>query len=78
MRSDNSNSSVKHRLLYGAVVGAIFGMFIGTMPGNDPILGTLGLLAGAATVGSLCAVSQNFWESLQSAWELLRISFWRW
>jgi hypothetical protein len=81
MRPDSTDSDsfgLKHRFLYGSVVGAILGMIIGTLPGNDPILGLLGLASGAFIIGSLAAVSSGFWESLRAAWELLRVSFWRW
>lgn len=71
-------SHLKNRLFYGGVVGAILGMIIGTMPGHEPIVGVLSMGLGAVVIGSLAAVSQNFWESLCGAWELLRMSFWRW
>jgi len=76
---DNSDSpDLKHRFLYGAVVGAFLGMTIGSLPGNDAILGLLGLISGAVIIGGLAAVSSGFWESLRAAWELLRVAFWRW
>jgi hypothetical protein len=68
----------KHRFFYGAVVGAILGMIIGTMPGLNPMLGLIGLGAGALVLGGLAACSKSFWESLLAAWELVRVAFWRW
>jgi hypothetical protein len=76
--SANEKSDFKTRLFYGAVVGAIFGMIIGTMPTNDPMVGLLSMALSAAVVSGLAALSENFWESLRAAWELVRISFWRW
>lgn len=76
-RSDDS-SSLKTRLIYGAVVGAFLGMFIGTMPGNHPALGIIGMGLGAMLISGLSVVSTSFWESLLAAWELVRVAFWRW
>lgn len=79
MRPENQNtSSLKTRVIYGGVVGAFLGMIIGTMPGNDPLLGVIGLGSGAVIIAALAAVSHDFWESLVAAWELVRIAFWRW
>lgn len=77
-RSANEKSDLKTRLFYGAVVGAVFGMIIGTMPTNEPLVGLLSMVLSAAVVSGLAAFSENFWESLRAAWELVRISFWRW
>ena len=74
----DNKSDFKNRLFYGGVVGAILGMIIGTMPTNDPVVGILSMFLTAAVVSSLAAVSESFWESLCAAWELVRISFWRW
>jgi hypothetical protein len=71
-------SDVKDRLFYGGVVGAILGMIIGTMPGNEPLVGVLSMGLGAVVISALAALSDNFWESLRAAWELVRMSFWRW
>jgi hypothetical protein len=76
-RSDDS-SSLKTRLTYGAVVGAFLGMIIGTMPGNHPALGVIGMGLGAFLISGLSVVSNSFWESLLAAWELVRVAFWRW
>jgi hypothetical protein len=77
-RSANPKSDLKNRLLYGAVVGAILGMIIGTLPTSDPIAGLLGMGLSAVVIAALAALSESFWESLRAAWELVRISFWRW
>ena len=77
-RDTDTHSTLKSRLLYGAVVGAFLGMFIGTMPGNEPLVGLISMGLGAAVIASLAAASNHFWESLRAAWELVRISFWRW
>jgi hypothetical protein len=69
---------IRHRFFYGAVVGAILGMIIGSMPGNDAVLGLVGLGVGALLLGGLAALSKSFWESLLAAWELVRVAFWRW
>jgi len=71
-------SDLKDRLFYGAVVGAFVGMLIGTMPGNEPWAGILSMGLGAVVISALAAASDNFWESLRAAWELVRMSFWRW
>ena len=76
--SANEKSDIKDRLFYGAVVGAILGMIIGTMPTNDPVVGLLSMFLGAGVISVLAAVSESFWESMRAAWELVRISFWRW
>lgn len=68
----------KSRLFYGSVVGAILGMIIGTMPANEPVVGILSMGLGSVVIGGLALLSNNFWESLCSAWELVRVSFWRW
>jgi len=79
MHSENPlNSELKNRAIYGGIVGAIVGMIIGTMPGYEPLVGILSMGLGAIVVGGLAVVSKNFWESLCAAWELLRVSFWRW
>ena len=77
-RSANEKSNIKTRLFYGAVVGAILGMIIGTMPANDPLVGLLGMGLSAVLISGLAAFSESFWESMRAAWELVRISFWRW
>jgi hypothetical protein len=74
----DSNSDLKTRLFYGGVVGAILGMIIGTMPANDPRIAIIAMGASALIVSALAAVCDSFWESLRAAWELVRISFWRW
>ena len=74
----SETSDLKNRLTYGGIVGAILGMIIGTMPGNEPLVGLLSMGLGAVVIASLAAFSKGFWESLCSAWELLRMSFWRW
>jgi hypothetical protein len=56
----------------------MLGMLIGSMPGNDGVLALIAMATCAAVVGILAVVSLNFWESLRAAWELLRVSFWRW
>jgi hypothetical protein len=79
MQSENPvNSELKTRAIYGGIVGAILGMIIGTMPGNEPLVGILSMGLGAVVIGGLAVLSKNFWESLCAAWELLRVSFWRW
>jgi hypothetical protein len=79
MRPENSEkSAVKDRLLYGGLVGGLLGLTIGTMPGNSAELGLYGLLAGSALIGGLAVASTNFWDSMRAAWELVRVSFWRW
>lgn len=78
MNPEKNSSDYKSRLAYGALVGAILGMIIGTMPGNDPLVALLSMGVSAAVIASLAAVSDSFWESLRAAWELMRISFWRW
>ena len=70
-------SDVRDRLFYGAVVGACFGMVIGSLP-NDPRVEVLSMVLSAAVVAGVAALSDNFWESLRSVWALLRYSFWRW
>ena len=77
MHSDK-NPDYRSRLMYGAIVGAILGMIIGTMPTNDPRIALLSMGFTAAVIGGLAVVSNSFWESMRSAWELMRISFWRW
>jgi hypothetical protein len=77
-REQQSESGLKTRLFYGGVVGAFLGMIIGTMPANEPIVGLLSMGVGATLISGLAALSDNFWESLRSAWELVRIAFWRW
>jgi hypothetical protein len=77
-RSDNEKPDWKNRLFYGAVVGAILGMIIGTLPTNDPLVGLLGMGLSAVVIAVLAAFSESFWESLRAAWELVRVSFWRW
>ena len=76
--SANEKSEMKDRLFYGAVVGAILGMIIGTMPTNDPLVGLLSMGLSSIVVSALAGLSESFWESLRAAWELVRISFWRW
>ena len=79
MQSENPvTSELKNRAIYGGIVGAILGMIIGTMPGNEPLVGILSMGLGAVVIGGLAIVSKNFWESLCAAWELVRVSFWRW
>jgi hypothetical protein len=70
-------SDLKDRLFYGMVVGACFGMVIGALA-QDPRVEVLSMLLSAGVVASLAALSDNFWESLRSAWALVRFSFWRW
>jgi hypothetical protein len=53
-------------------------MIIGTMPMNDPRIGVISMAFSALLISALAAVSDSFWESLRAAWELVRISFWRW
>jgi hypothetical protein len=77
-RSTNEKSDFKTRLFYGAVVGAVLGMIIGTLPTNDPVAGLLGMGLSAVVIAALAAFSESFWESLRAAWELVRVSFWRW
>ena len=77
MHSDK-NPDYRSRLMYGAIVGAILGMIIGTMPSNDPRIALLSMGVSAAVMGGLAVVSTSFWESMRAAWELMRISFWRW
>ncbi len=77
-RPQESTSDLKTRLFYGAVVGAIVGMIIGTMPANDPRIAIISMGASALIISALAAVCDSFWESLRAAWELVRISFWRW
>ena len=77
-RENDSQNNFRSRLLYGAIVGAILGMVIGTMPGNEPLVGLLSVGVGALIIAVLAAASNHFWESLRAAWELVRISFWRW
>lgn len=77
-RDKPRKSELKNRLFYGGVVGAILGMIIGTMPGNEPLTGVLSMGLCACVIGGLATVSNHFWESLCAAWELLRVSFWRW
>ena len=71
-------SELKSRIFYGGVVGAILGMIIGTMPANDPRVAVISMGVSALLIASLAAISNSFWESLRAAWELVRISFWRW
>lgn len=79
MRPANSEkSNFRDRLLYGALIGALLGLTIGTMPGNDASLGLWGMLAGAGLIALLSVACNSFWESLRAAWELVRVSFWRW
>lgn len=78
MRSKSKMSELKNRFLYGGLAGALLGMLAGTLPGSDPVLAIYGLLAGGALIGGLALLSESFWESLRAAWELLRVSFWRW
>ena len=78
MNPDKDPSDYKSRLMYGAIVGAILGMIIGTMPSNDPRVALLSMGLSAAIIAALAVVSNSFWESLRAAWELMRISFWRW
>jgi hypothetical protein len=78
MHPEKNPSDYKSRLMYGAVVGAILGMIIGTMPSNDPRVVLLSMGLSAAVIAGLAVVSNSFWESLRAAWELMRISFWRW
>ena len=75
---ENNQSDLKSRLFYGAVIGAVIGMIIGTMPGNGPLIGVISMAFGAAVISFLAVFSKSFWESLCAAWELVRISFWRW
>jgi hypothetical protein len=77
-RQQDSNSDLGTRLSYGGVVGAFVGMIIGTMPMNDPRIGVISMAFSALLISALAAVSDSFWESLRAAWELVRISFWRW
>ena len=77
-RQENTNSDFKSRVFYGGVVGAILGMIIGTMPTVDPRVALISMAVSAVMISGLAAFSDSFWESLRSAWELLRISFWRW
>ena len=77
-REKNNESDLKSRLLYGAVVGAVVGVIIGTMPTNDPRIAIISMAFSAALISLLAAVCDSFWESLRAAWELVRISFWRW
>ena len=72
-----NESDLKDRLFYGTVVGACFGMIIGSLP-NNPMVEVLSMVLSAAVVAGLAAVSDNFWESLRSVWALVRVSFWRW
>ena len=78
MNPEKNPSDYKSRLTYGAIIGAILGMIIGTMPGNDPRVALLSMGVSAAVIAALAVVSNSFWESLRAAWELMRISFWRW
>lgn len=73
-----AKSEWKNRAIYGGVLGAILGMVIGTMPGYEPLVGILSMGLGAVVIGGLAVLSKNFWESLCAAWELVRVSFWRW
>ena len=77
-RQQESHSDLRTRLFYGGVVGAFVGMIIGTMPMNDPRIGVISMAFSALLISALAAVSDSFWESLRAAWELVRISFWRW
>jgi hypothetical protein len=77
-REKDTPSEFKSRIFYGAVVGAILGMIIGTMPANDPRVAIISMGVSALLISSLAALSNSFWESLRAAWELVRISFWRW
>lgn len=77
-REQNPESDLKNRLLYGAVVGAVIGMIIGTLPANDPRIAIVSIGFTAALISLLSALCNSFWESLRAAWELVRISFWRW
>ena len=77
-RTDQETSNFKTRFFYGSAIGAFLGMIIGTMPGNDSWLALIAMATCAAVIGILAVVSKNFWESLRAAWELLRVSFWRW
>jgi hypothetical protein len=77
-REQKNGSDLKSRLLYGAVVGAVVGVIIGTMPQNDPRVAIISMAFTAALISLLSAVCDSFWESLRAAWELVRISFWRW
>lgn len=78
MNPEKNSSDYRSRLMYGAIIGAILGMIIGTMPGNDPRIALLSMGVSAAVIAALAAISNSFWESLRAAWELMRISFWRW
>jgi hypothetical protein len=77
-RTPQEISNLGTRFFYGSMVGAMLGMLIGSMPGNDGVLALIAMATCAAVVGILAVVSLNFWESLRAAWELLRVSFWRW
>ncbi len=78
MQREKNPSDLKNRLLWGAVIGAIVGMIIGTMPQNDASVALLSMGVSATVIASLAAISDSFWESLLCAWEFLRIAFWRW
>jgi hypothetical protein len=78
MQREKNPSDLKSRLGYGALIGAIVGMIIGTMPQNDPRAALLCMAVSASVIATLTVVSNSFWESLRAAWELMRISFWRW
>jgi hypothetical protein len=77
-RDDKNSTALKDRLLYGALVGAVIGLIIGSMPSNEPLVTVLSMGLSATVIGAFAALSDNFWESLRAAWELVRISFWRW
>ena len=79
MRPEQENPrDFKNRLFYGAIVGAFLGMIIGTMPSNEPALALASMATGSVLIAALAVVSENFWESLRAAWELVRMAFWRW
>ncbi len=77
MPLENKTSDLKNRAFYGSVIGAALGMIIGTMPGNDPRIAIISMGVSALLISALAALSNNFWESLCSVWELVRFSFWK-
>jgi uncharacterized membrane protein YgaE (UPF0421/DUF939 family) len=78
MPDSSEQFGLPDRLFYGAVVGAFLGLIIGSMPTNEPLVALLSMLFSSGVIAALAALSDSFWESLRAAWELLRISFWRW